>query len=30
MLITVALLVILFQIFQMIGMKIASVLDHRK
>ena len=28
MLITVALLVILFQIFQMIGMKIASVLDH--
>ncbi len=30
MLITVALLVILFQIFQMIGMKLASVLDHRK
>ena len=30
MLITVALLVILFQIFQMIGMKIASALDHRK
>ena len=30
MLMTVALLVILFQIFQMIGMKLASVLDHRK
>ena len=30
MLITVALLVILFQIFQMIGMKLASALDHRK
>lgn len=30
MLITVALLIILFQIFQMIGMKIAAVLDHRK
>ena len=30
MLITVALLVILFQIFQMVGMKIASALDHRK
>ena len=30
MLITVALLVVLFQIFQMIGMKIASALDHRK
>ena len=30
MLITVALLVILFQLFQMIGMKIASALDHRK
>ena len=30
MLITVALLVILFQIFQMIGMKLARVLDHRK
>ncbi len=30
MLITVALLVILFQIFQMTGMKLASVLDHRK
>ncbi len=30
MLITVALLIILFQIFQMVGMKIASALDHRK
>lgn len=30
MLITVALLIILFQIFQMIGMKIAAALDHRK
>ena len=30
MLITVALLGILFQIFQMIGMKLASALDHRK
>ena len=30
MLMTVALLVILFQIFQMIGMKLASVIDHRK
>ncbi len=30
MLITVALLVVLFQIFQMIGMKLASALDHRK
>ena len=30
MIITVAILVILFQIFQMIGMKIASALDHRK
>lgn len=30
MLMTVALLVILFQIFQMIGMKLASALDHRK
>ena len=30
MLITVALLVILFQIVQMIGMKLASALDHRK
>ena len=30
MLMTVALLVILFQIVQMIGMKLASVLDHRK
>ena len=30
MLVTVALLVILFQIFQMVGMKLASVLDHRK
>ena len=30
MLITVALLIILFQIFQMIGTKIATVLDHRK
>ena len=30
MLMTVALLVILFQIFQLIGMKLASVLDHRK
>ena len=30
MLMTVALLVILFQIFQMIGMKLASVLDNRK
>ena len=30
MLITVALLVILFQIFKMIGMKLASALDHRK
>ena len=30
MLITVALLVLLFQIFQMVGMKIASALDHRK
>ena len=30
MLITVAILVVLFQIFQMVGMKIASALDHRK
>ena len=30
MLITVALPVVLFQIFQMIGMKLASALDHRK
>lgn len=30
MLVTVALLVILFQIFQMVGMKLASALDHRK
>jgi len=30
MLITVAILVLLFQIFQMAGMKLASVLDHRK